>query len=230
MRLDKYISNTTDYSRKEVKRLLKTGAVAVAGETVSDPSLNIDPEEPVTLDGIPLQRPGPRYFMLHKPRGYICATKDGEHPIVLDLVDEPNRDRLQIAGRLDIDTTGLVLLTDDGQWNHAITSPHRKCAKIYYVHTADDIPDQTVEQFARGVMLEGERLRTKPAALEKLFANEARLTITEGRYHQVKRMFAAVGNRVEELHREAIGDIVLDEDLEEGEYRPLTTAEIDSIW
>ena len=229
MRLDKYISNTTDYSRKEVKRLLKAGAVAVAGETVSDPSLNIDTEEQVTLDGIPLQRPGPRYFMLHKPRGYICATKDGEHPIVLDLVDEPNRDRLQIAGRLDIDTTGLVLLTDDGQWNHAITSPNRKCAKIYYVHTADHIPDQTVDQFARGVMLEGERLRTKPAVLEKLFANEARLTITEGRYHQVKRMFAAVGNRVEELHREAIGDIVLDETLEEGEYRPLTRAEIDSI-
>ena len=229
MRLDKYISNTTDLSRKQVKRLLKEGIVQVDGTVATDPSLHIDPRQRVTIEGEELGSPGPRYFMLNKPAGYVCATRDSEHPVVLDLLDEPNLDKLQIAGRLDIDTTGLVLITDDGQWNHAITSPARSCATTYYVCTAEDIPDNAAEKFARGLMLDGDKRRTRPAVLEKLFANEARVTVTEGKYHQVKRMFAALGNRVEELHRERIGDIVLDGDLEEGEYRPLTAGEIESV-
>lgn len=230
MRLDKFISQATDYSRKQVKRLLKEGAVTVAGETSSDPGLHIDEYSVVTVAGVELNAPAPRYFMLNKPLGYVSATRDSEHPVVLDLLDEPNKDKLQIAGRLDIDTTGLVLITDDGPWNHAVTSPRRDCAKIYHVVTTDDIPESAVEKFARGVYLDGEKRRTKAASLEILYANEARLAIAEGKYHQVKRMFAAIGNRVEELHREAIGAIALDPGLAPGEYRPLTPEEIDSVY
>ena len=230
MRLDKYISNATDFSRKEVKRLLHQRVVTVDGETVVDPGRHVAAAQVVSINGEPVAAPRTRYLMLNKPAGYVCATADGEHPIVLDLLDEPNRDKLQIAGRLDIDTTGLVLITDNGKWNHAVTAPNRVCPKTYYVVTADAIADDVERKFARGVMLEGEKRRTRPARLERLFANEARLTISEGKYHQVKRMFAAVGNRVEELHRESVGAIVLDPELAEGEYRELTAEEVGSVY
>lgn len=229
MRLDKYISQVTNYSRAEVKRLIKAEAITVDGELEKNSAYKVSPEQTVAIDGEALEQPGNRYFMLNKPQGYVCATTDSEHPTVLDLIDEPNLDKLQIAGRLDIDTTGLVLITDDGKWNHAITSPKRDCNKIYYVCTARDISDDTAERFKEGVMLDGEIKPTQPATLEVLFSNEANLTISEGKYHQIKRMFAAVSNHVEELHRHTVGGIVLDEELEPGEYRALTQAEIDSI-
>jgi len=230
MRLDKFISQVTDYSRKDVKKLLKDGVVTLDGDPVADPARHISAAQTVMIGDQILTAAKPRYFMLNKPKGYVCATKDSEHLIVLDLLNEANKDKLQIAGRLDIDTTGLVLITDDGQWNHAITSPRKECNKRYYVCTADDIDPETQKKFANGVLLDGEKNRTKPAVLDLVFANEARLTISEGRYHQVKRMFAAVGNRVVELHREQIGGIALDPDLGEGEYRPLTDEEIASVY
>lgn len=229
MRLDKYISQVSDLSRKEAKRLLRTGLVSVDGMVVKDPTTQIGDEMLVSIDGEPLQAPRARYFMLNKPQGYVCVTKDRDHPTVLELLDEPNKDKLQIAGRLDIDTTGLVLITDDGQWNHAVTSPRRDCDKTYYVTLAMDIREENREQFQQGVMLEGELKPIQPAKLEQIYSNEARLTIQEGRYHQVKRMFAAVGNRVVELHRESVGEISLDTTLESGEYRELSAAEIASV-
>ena len=229
MRLDKLISNTTDYSRKTVKMLLRQGLVRVDGELVSNPAQHVNPEQTVTVADEPVAKTGYRYFMLYKPPGYVCATRDNHHPTVIDLLDEPNKAKLQIAGRLDIDTTGLVLITDDGRWNHAVTSPRRACGKVYRVETADDIEPHTATRFARGVLLDGERQRTRPATLELLYTNEALLTLCEGKYHQVKRMFGAVGNRVVALHREAIGGIALDADLAEGEYRPLTADEIASV-
>ncbi|GAA5526068.1 ribosomal small subunit pseudouridine synthase A [Microbulbifer aestuariivivens] len=229
MRLDKAVSQVTDLSRAEVKRAAKAGRITVNDTPVKDPSSKVSEADQICLDGEPLEEPGPRYFMLHKPLGYVSATKDSEHPTVLDLLDEPNKQKLHIAGRLDIDTTGLVLITDDGQWSHKITSPRHHCDKTYYALLAERIDDSAVEKFAKGIWLEGEKKRTKPAKLEILFANEVRLTIAEGRYHQVKRMFAALGNRVVELHRERIGDIVLEEDLTEGGYRPLSPEEIASV-
>lgn len=229
MRLDKYITHVSDLSRKEAKRLLRAGHVSVDGCEVKDPTTQITDLMEVSIDGEPLQPPRARYFMLHKPQGYVCATKDQDHPTVLELLDEPNKDKLQIAGRLDIDTTGLVLITDDGKWNHAITSPKRDCLKTYHATLAKEISDDTAELFQQGVMLDGEMKPTLPAQLQQLFSNEALLTIQEGKYHQVKRMFAAVGNRVEELHRVSIGDIVLDQNLQQGEYRELTDIESSSV-
>ncbi|SHG24867.1 16S rRNA pseudouridine516 synthase [Microbulbifer donghaiensis] len=229
IRLDKAVSQVTDLSRAEVKRAAKAERITVNGEVVTDPATKIDIADTLCLDGEPLLEPGPRYLMLHKPLGYVCATKDSEHPTVLDLIDEPNKHKLHIAGRLDIDTTGLVLLTDDGQWSHMVTSPRRHCDKTYYAHLADRIGEDAVEKFAKGIWLDNEKKRTKPARLEILFANEVRITISEGRYHQVKRMFAALGNKVLELHRERIGDIVLSDDLEEGDYRYLTPEEVASV-
>lgn len=229
IRLDKAISQVTDLSRAEVKRAAKQERITVNGVAVTDPSSKVYETDELCLDGELLTEAGPRYFMLNKPLGYVCATKDGEHPTVLDLLDEPNKHKLHVAGRLDIDTTGLVLITDDGQWSHRVTSPRHHCGKTYYAHLADPIDDSAIEKFEKGVWLNNEKKRTKPAQLEILYRNEIRITVSEGRYHQVKRMFGALGNRVLELHRERIGDILLDEELTEGDYRPLTPDEINSV-
>lgn len=229
MRLDKYIAQTTDLSRALVKVALRNKRVMVNGEITKSASLVVGSNDTVQLDGNTLSAAGPRYFMLNKPAGYVCATIDNVHPTVLELLDEPNRQVLHIAGRLDIDTTGLVLITDDGPWNHRVTAPKSECAKTYYVTLDNDLVEDAEERLQAGLQLHHEKQLTKPATLERLYNNEVRLTICEGKYHQVKRMFAALGNRVVGLHRERIGDIVLDDALALGEYRALTEAEINSI-
>jgi len=229
MRLDKYISQVSEYSRKEVLYLVRSKSITVDGQLAKTASMKVCENALVCIGDETLGKPGPRYFMLNKPEGYVSVTKDHEHPTALELLNEHNADQLQIAGRLDLDTTGLLLITDDGKWNHAVTSPKRDCKKTYYVTLAHNVSEDTEEQFTKGVMLEGELKPTQPAMMETLFANEVRLTISEGKYHQVKRMFAAVGNKVDELHRERIGHIDLDPDLAPGEYRPLTHAEINSV-
>lgn len=229
MRLDKYIAQTTDLSRALVKVALRNKRVMVNGEVTKSASLEIGLNDTVQLDGNTLSAAGPRYFMLNKPAGYVCATSDNLHPTVLELLDEPNLQVLHIAGRLDIDTTGLVLITDDGPWNHRVTSPKSECAKTYFVTLHTDLVDDAEERLQAGLQLHHEKQLTKPATLERLDITEVRLTIYEGKYHQVKRMFAALGNRVLALHRERIGDIVLDDALTLGQYRALTEAEINSV-
>ncbi|MCK2180569.1 16S rRNA pseudouridine(516) synthase RsuA [Hafnia paralvei] len=230
MRLDKFLSQQLGISRALIARELRAKRVTVDGEIVKSGAHKLTPEQEVAFDGQVLEQiHGPRYFMLHKPEGYVCSTDDPDHSTILYFIDEPLAEKLHAAGRLDLDTTGLVLLTDDGQWSHRITSPKHECDKTYLVTLEHPLADDTTEQFAHGVQLHGEKDLTKPATLEQLDANVVRLTISEGRYHQVKRMFAAVGNRVVELHRERIGAIELDEDLAPGEYRPLTEEEIASV-
>lgn len=141
-----------------------------------------------------------------------------------------NPQDLHFAGRLDVDTTGLVLITDDGQWSHRITSPKHKCDKTYRVWLADPVTDDYARQLQEGVQLRSERELTLPAQMETVGEKEVLLTIHEGKYHQVKRMFAALGNKVVALHRERVGDIILDEALDPGEYRYLTEQEIESVW
>jgi len=230
MRLDKFLSQQLEVSRAIAARELRARKVTVDGEVVREGSFKLSPESEVEYDGNPLRlQVGPRYFMLNKPQGYVCSTDDPDHPTVLYFLEEPTAYKLHAAGRLDIDTTGLVLMTDDGQWSHRITSPRHHCEKTYLVTLENPLADDTAEQFAAGVQLHNEKDLTKPAGLEVISENQVRLTISEGRYHQVKRMFAAVGNHVVALHRERIGDIVLDEELEPGEYRALTAEEIASV-
>ncbi|SFN18383.1 16S rRNA pseudouridine516 synthase [Candidatus Pantoea varia] len=230
MRLDKFISQQLEISRAIAHREIRGQRVTVNGEIVRDTAFKLLPDHEVVYDGNVLQmQTGPRYFMLNKPQGYVCSTDDPDHPTIIYFIEEPMSFKLHAAGRLDIDTTGLVLLTDDGQWSHRITSPRHHCEKTYRVTLESPISDDTAAQFTAGVQLHNEKSLTKPAQLEVMTPTDVRLTLSEGRYHQVKRMFAAVGNRVIELHRERIGDIVLDEDLEPGEYRALTEEEIASI-
>lgn len=227
MRLDKFISQQLEISRAMAGREIRASRVTVDGEIIKDSAFKILPQHSVAYEGNTLvQQHGPRYFMLNKPEGYVCSTDDQENPTILWFIEEPMAFKLHAAGRLDIDTTGLVLLTDDGKWSHRITSPRHHCEKTYLVTLDSPVAEGTAEQFAQGVQLHNEKDLTKPARLEIITPTEVRLTISEGRYHQVKRMFAAVGNHVVALHRERIGAIVLDEDLEPGEYRPLTDDEI----
>lgn len=230
MRLGKFIAQQLGISRAMAGREIRSSRVVVDDEIVKDAAFQLQPEHEVKYNDVPLiQHNGPRYFMLNKPQGYVCSTDDPENPTVLYFLDEPVAHKLHAAGRLDIDTTGLVLLTDDGKWSHRVTSPRFHCEKTYRVTLAEPLDTQLVEQFAKGVQLHNEKELTKPAQLVILTPTEARLTIVEGRYHQVKRMFAAVGNRVVALHRERIGHIILDNSLAAGEYRPLTAEEIASV-
>ncbi|OYW95986.1 MAG: 16S rRNA pseudouridine(516) synthase [Alishewanella sp. 32-51-5] len=226
MRLDKFICDCTGLTRTQAGKSIRQGLVSINGELVKQAARQVSVTDQVELDGEPLKLIGPRYIMLHKPAGYVCANDDPEHPIVFTLLDEPLVERLHTVGRLDLDTTGLLLLTDDGQWSHRLTSPKHHVAKTYRVWTADPIPADAIAQFAAGVMLRGEKEPTKPAQLELVATHEALLTIHEGRYHQVKRMFAAIGNKVERLHRERIGALQLPVELAEGESRYLTVEEI----
>lgn len=226
MRLDKFIAHATPCSRGDARQLLRAGRVAVDGQPVRDPALALAPDARVTLDGEALRLAGPRHYMLNKPAGVVCATTDGQHRTVMDLLRGVDTAELHVAGRLDADTTGLVLVTDDGQWSHRIKAPGRH-EKRYRVRTARPIAPDTAARFAAGLLLRGEEDRpTRPARLTLLAPCEALVWLQEGRYHQVRRMFAAVGNHVEALHREAVAGIELDPALAPGEWRPLTPAEI----
>lgn len=229
MRLDKFLSQNSDSSRSLIQQAIKAGRVSVNDVVAKKGDQKLVGDEIVTLDGNIVEPFKTRYLMLHKPLGYVCANSDSDYPTVVDLIRMPRWQELQIVGRLDIDTTGLVLLTDDGQWNHRITSPRHECDKIYRVTTANPISDETAALFAAGVQLHGEKAHTRPAQLEFLSSHEARLKIHEGKYHQIKRMFAAAGNLVVALHRESIGSIRLDPALAPGEYRALTDDEIKSV-
>ncbi len=229
MRLDRYLSHATELSRKQARDLIKSGAISVDGVIRVDCAHAVNSEQRICCAGIEIAAPGPRYFMLYKPAGYICATKEGAHPTVLQLLDEPRREHLQIAGRLDVDTTGLVLITDDGQWNHRLTSPRSRCPKTYHLSLAEPLSMDALQQLERGVWLRHEHQRCLPAEVSRDDSQHIRLTLVEGRYHQVKRMLAAVGNRVVTLHRQRIGAIQLDPMLQPGDYRPLSADEIDGI-
>ena len=183
MRLDKYLTTVTNLTRAECRRVLKSSTVTVDGLRVTDPSIHVDQRAEVAIDGEVLRTAIARYFMLNKPSGYVSATKDREHLTVLEWFDEDNLDKLHIAGRLDIDTTGLLLLTDDGQWSHKITSPKHKCEKTYRVWLVDAIQADYVEKFAQGIELRNEREPTLPARLEVVneAENEVLLSIAEGK-------------------------------------------------
>lgn len=230
MRLDKFLSETTDLTRSLAKKALHREEVSVDGHIVKNPATQVSEKSDVRWLDEPLALVGPRYLMMHKPAGVECTTRPGLYPTVLELIDLPKVERLHPVGRLDVDTTGLVLLTDDGQWSHRVTSPRSRCDKVYLVTLAEPLEGEAAQRamdaFAEGILLDDEEKPTQPAELVLHSPREARLTIREGKYHQVRRMFAAIGNHVEALHRESIGPLHLDPDLEPGECRMLRPEEI----
>ncbi len=229
MRLDKFISSFSEFSRSDAKKAMHKGEVWVDGEMVKDPGFKVDSDMEVLVYGEPIHPFGERFIMLHKPQDTLCSNLDELYPSVLSLIGLPGAYELKIAGRLDVDTTGLLLLTSDGQWAHRVTSPRRQCAKCYRVTLAEPITEAMVAELERGISLHGEKKPTAPAQVEVLEPCCIRLIIHEGKYHQVKRMLAAVGNRVAGLHREQIGGIALDPALAEGQWRYLRDDEIASI-
>ncbi|MBL4910597.1 MAG: pseudouridine synthase [Alteromonadaceae bacterium] len=237
MRLDKFICKSTELTRTEAKKLLKSGTVKVNDVVVKDPSTQVHENNTITLDNGASERVlnarTSRYIMMHKPADTICSNVDEVYPSLLHYIDLDKAFDLHIAGRLDADTTGLVLITDDGRWSHNIISPKKDCPKTYRVQLRNNIVEDNqnalINKFSQGIQLQGEKDLTKSAILKIITENEVLLTITEGKYHQVKRMFAAVGNKVIGLHREQIGNIKLDEELSEGQWRFLTATEIQSF-
>ena len=234
MRLDKFLSKATELSRKDCKKILHAGEVTVNGDVVKDSSLHIDEvDDDIEWAGEPLSvAMGNRYLLLYKPEGFECTLKPKEWPIVTDLIDVPQLGSLRIAGRLDVDTTGALLLSDDGGFLHRVTSPKHHVAKVYELTLAEPMTEAqqafAIQELAKGIMLEDEYDKTKPAELSFSDATHAKLVLTEGKYHQVKRMMGYFGNKVIELHRASIGNITL-AGLEKGESRFLTAEEIDQF-
>jgi 16S rRNA pseudouridine516 synthase len=230
MRVDRFLSNLPRFNRQQVRMLLVERRISVDGVAVSDPHHDVREFSRVCVDGQVLQAGRPaRYFMLHKPKGCVSATADARHPTVLDWLDEPDKGELHIAGRLDFNTTGLLVITNDGQWSRRLTQPQTKLPKVYRVHTQQDIGPEYAATFAAGLYFAFEDLTTQPAELVLLGPRIARLSIVEGRYHQVKRMFGHFDNKVIDLHRERMGPLELDATLAPGEYRALTDAEIRQV-
>ncbi|NOH97528.1 pseudouridine synthase [Vibrio sp. 99-70-13A1] len=227
MRLDKFICKSTDLTKEEALISINKGEVAVNEVVCLDESKQVHKNNTVTQNGnVLIVRPF-RYILMNKPSGTICSNVDEAYPSLFNYVDVDNSSELHIAGRLDADTTGLVLITDDGHWSFNITVPTKQCHKVYRVGLTRPIAEDVAEKFKHGIKLQGENHLTRPAILEVVGPKEVLLTITEGKFHQVKRMFAAAGNRVASLHREKIGQVELD--VEVGQWRYLTSEEVASF-
>ncbi len=233
MRVDRFISRATGMSRTEVHRAIRQKRVVLQGEAIKSPATILTDERALLLDGRAVRIPDHCYLMVHKPAGTVCSNNDPTHPTVLDLLSTSQRNipgrPLQIAGRLDLDTTGLVLITSDGDWNHRVTSPRQTCQKIYRVDLDRPLADADLKALEGGIQLRSEARPTRPCAIQRESETRLQMTLSEGKYHQVKRMFAAVGYHVVNLHREQIGAIRLDEALPPGHYRALTHQEISSV-
>lgn len=228
-RLDKFIANNSIYSRRQVKKLLQQGRVKLDNALVKDGALKLLAGQKVELDGKQLLDFGAIYLMLNKPLGVISATVDSQQPTVLGLIDEPYAKKLHLVGRLDKQTSGLLLLSNDGAFSAKICAPNSGFYKTYIVHTARDIKPDYEAQFAGGILLRNETTATRAAIFKQLAPRIAKLSIAEGRYHQVRRMFAAVGNHVLALKRVQIGNLKLDPSLKQGQYRPLSKQELQAF-
>lgn len=227
MRLDRFLCNLPNLNRPQVQRLLASGEVRVDGQIIRDGQHSVREFNRIEAQQQLLQAgKAPRYFMLHKPAGYVSASAHAEHPSVLELLNEPDKHDLHLAGRLDLNTSGLLLITNDGLWSRRVTEPKSQVAKVYYVETEQAIGPEVAQVFAQGLYFAYEDLTTRPAELELISSHSARLSLHEGRYHQVKRMFGHFQNKVVHLHRESIAGLPLDPQLTVGQYRALSDEEI----
>lgn len=232
-RLDRFISQTLferdpsrPVSKKQVRLMLAQGRIRVDGKPAESISQPIDFFSRIELDDEMLQNNRPLYLMLHKPVGVVTAVTDDEHKTVIDLIDHPNKDQLHHVGRLDLNTSGLLLLTNDGDWSTALTLPDKSVEKCYEVGLARPINEEYVQVFEQGIWFDYEGITTRPARLDILDERHARVWLTEGRYHQVKRMFGHFRNEVVKLHRSSLGSLKLDPALQPSQWRELTLEEL----
>lgn len=227
MRLDKFVCKSTELTKNEAIQRINFRAVSVNDEITTNEATQVHENNTIMLSGVRLKTRNFRYILMHKPAGTICSNIDEVYPSLFNYLEVDKVSELHIAGRLDVDTTGLVLITDDGRWSFNITVPTKACRKVYRVNLSNEIADDVASKFKKGVKLQGEQQLTLPATLEVIAPKEVLLTIMEGKFHQVKRMFSAVGNRVVSLHREKIGELCLD--VEVGQWRYLTNDEVQSF-
>ena len=232
MRIDKYLANMNVGSRKEVHQLIKKGIVAVNGTTVKTPKQQVKESDQVTVNGDAVAYQKYHYFLLNKPKGVLSATEDRSQPTVISILAPQDRYQgIVPVGRLDKDTTGLLLLTNDGQLNHELLAPGKHVDKVYRAEIAGVANEATVKTFASGMTL-GDGTKLQPAELKILSQDEehnrstTEIKIREGKYHQIKRMFGAVGMKVVELERISMGKLTLPPSLKRGEYLELKLEDI----
>ena len=229
MRLDKFLCDTAGLTRTEAKNAVKKGQIAVNGQVQKAADFKVkETTDTVTFQGRPLSYAAFHYYILHKPAGVITATEDKKESTVMDILREEKVKNLFPVGRLDKDTEGLLLITDDGELAHNLLSPKKHVDKEYLVKVRDSISEEDCRKLSEGVDI-GDEKPTAPAKVERVAEKEILLTIREGRFHQVKRMLQAVGNEVLYLKRLSMGSLRLPEDLEKGAYRPLSEEEIYKI-
>ncbi|MHB1197999.1 MAG: pseudouridine synthase [Polaromonas sp.] len=237
MRLDDILYSQGFGTRRLCAGLIQQGFVAVAGVPCAEPAMEFAAEGlRFTVQGVTWEYHEKAYLMLHKPAAYECSQKPGAYPSIYTLLPAPVRQRgggaaagVQAVGRLDQDTTGLLLLSDDGKFIHRMSSPRRHVPKVYEVTTKHAVNDRQIQGLLAGVVLDDDPKPVRAAACEKTGGQQLSLTLTEGKYHQVKRMIAAVGNRVEGLHRSRIGSLALPPDLKPGQWCWLTTDDLASV-
>jgi len=221
MKLSQVLFSQGFGARRECEGLILSGHVTVNGEPCDDPWFEAEPEGLMfTVRGEPWPYRAKALVLLHKPAGYECSQKPKHHPSVMSLLPPPLRVRgLQPVGRLDEDTTGLLLMTDDGALIHRLTSPKKHVPKVYEIETIDPVTESQVDELRRGVVLHDDPLPVRAAACEQTAERALRMTLLEGKYHQVKRMIAATGNTVQKLHRSAYGILALPDELKPGQWR-----------
>lgn len=229
MRLDKFVSDGAALTRSEARKAIKYGRVRIDGNVIKDIALHVDEGAQVSLDEKKINYRKYVYIMLNKPQGYVSATQDNHQKTVLDLLDASySRYQLFPVGRLDIDTEGFLLITNDGDMAHNLVSPNKKVGKTYFLRLENEVTNDQIKRLERGVDI-GECV-TKEATVKKISKDEINLTITEGKFHQIKRMAKAVGNNVTYLKRLSYGSLWLDEELVPGQYRELLEKEIDYLY
>ncbi|MBQ8303377.1 MAG: rRNA pseudouridine synthase [Clostridia bacterium] len=228
IRIDKMLSNVTNISRSEIKRFIKRGEVTVNGKVVKTADEKIDPESSeVKIKGQTIGYNEFVYIMLNKPKGILSASNDKSRKTVVDLVPENlKRQKLFPVGRLDKDTTGLIIITNDGEYAHKIISPKNKTGKVYIATLDGALKEDLISEFKKGVVL-ADGTKCRPASLEILESNIARLTLFDGKYHEVKRMFGVFDLGVNELHRYAIGDLTLPDTLQSGECLLMSAEDVE---
>jgi 16S rRNA pseudouridine516 synthase len=228
-RLDRFISEKVGINRRDVRLLLAQKRVLVDGDLAVDVHQVIGEFSLIVFDGQVLQANKPSYVMMHKPPGVVSATKDNQHRTVIDLLDRPDRHHLHIVGRLDFNSSGLLLLTNDGRWSRQLTTPENNIAKLYRVTLEKPITVEYIQVFSEGMYFPFEGITTRPARLNIISDHVAEVSLVEGRYHQIKRMFGRFDNMVLTLHRVSIGNLLLDSSLHPGQSRELTERELNHI-